>query len=107
MKKKLRTSLLAMNVLLVVLLSAILALSGFAIYRSDMINRYQNYAGDRRGRFPDLHRDKDQIGALQIHPEAGQLPQGNARPGVYLYHSAPQTGSPGQYDGCSGCRDGV
>jgi len=46
MKKKLRTSLLAMNVLLVVLLSAILALSGFAIYRSDMINRYQNYAGD-------------------------------------------------------------
>lgn len=46
MKKKLRTSLLAMNILLVVLLSAVLALSGFAIYRSDMIARYQNYAGD-------------------------------------------------------------
>ena len=45
-KRKLRTSLLAMTVVLVMLLSVVLAAAGFYIYRQDMIARYQNYAGD-------------------------------------------------------------
>ena len=45
-KRKIRTSLLAMTVVLVILLSIALAVAGFSIYRQDMIARYQNYAGD-------------------------------------------------------------
>ena len=45
-KRKIRTSLLAMTVVLVILLSVALAVAGFSIYRQDMIARYQNYAGD-------------------------------------------------------------
>lgn len=45
-KRKIRTSLLAMTVLLVVLLSIALTVAGFNIYRQDMIARYKNYAGD-------------------------------------------------------------
>jgi len=45
-KRKIRTSLLAMTVVLVILLSIVLAVAGFSIYRQDMIARYQNYAGD-------------------------------------------------------------
>ena len=45
-KRKIRTSLLAMTVVLVILLSFVLASAGFYIYRQDMIARYQNYAGD-------------------------------------------------------------
>lgn len=45
-RKKLRTSLLAVIIFLVLLLSGILAVSGFYIYYTDMVSRYQNYAGD-------------------------------------------------------------
>ena len=45
-KRKIRTSLLAMTMVLVILLSIALAVAGFSIYRQDMIARYQNYAGD-------------------------------------------------------------
>ena len=45
-KRKIRTSLLAMTIVLVILLSIALAIAGFNIYRSNMIERYQNYAGD-------------------------------------------------------------
>ena len=45
-KRKIRTSLLAMTVVLVILLSVALAVAGFSIYRQDMIARCQNYAGD-------------------------------------------------------------
>ena len=45
-KKHLKTSLLSMIILLIVVLSGYLAYSGFQIYRSDMIGRYQQYAGD-------------------------------------------------------------
>ena len=45
-KRKIRTSLLAMTMVLVILLSLVLATAGYHIYRQDMIARYQNYAGD-------------------------------------------------------------
>ena len=45
-KRKIRTSLLAMTIVLVILLSIALAIAGFNIYRNNMIERYQNYAGD-------------------------------------------------------------
>ncbi|MBR1634565.1 MAG: GGDEF domain-containing protein [Lachnospiraceae bacterium] len=45
-RNPLRKSLLAFSILFVVLISLALAAAGFAIYRSDMIKRYQNYAGD-------------------------------------------------------------
>jgi len=45
-KKQLKTTLLAMIAVLIVILSGFFAFSGFQIYRSDMISRYQNYAGD-------------------------------------------------------------
>ena len=45
-KKHLKTSLLTMIILLIIVLSGSLAYSGFQIYRSDMIGRYQKYAGD-------------------------------------------------------------
>ena len=45
-RNPLRKSLLAFSILFVLLLSLALAVAGFAIYRYDMIARYQNYAGD-------------------------------------------------------------
>ena len=38
-----------MIVLVVVLLSLTLAVAGYQIYRANMIERYQNYAGDAIG----------------------------------------------------------
>ena len=45
-RNPLRKSLLAFSILFVLLISLTLAAAGFAIYRYDMIRRYQNYAGD-------------------------------------------------------------
>lgn len=45
-RNPLRKSLLAFSILFVLLISLALAAAGFAIYRYDMIERYQNYAGD-------------------------------------------------------------
>ena len=47
--RRIRTSLLWMIVLVVVLLSLTLAVAGYQIYRANMIERYQNYAGDAIG----------------------------------------------------------
>lgn len=44
--KRIRTSLLWMTVLVVVLLSLTLAVAGYQIYQANMIEQYQNYAGD-------------------------------------------------------------
>ena len=45
-KNPLRKSLRMFSILFVLMISLALAAAGFMIYRSDMIKRYQNYAGD-------------------------------------------------------------
>ena len=45
-KNPLRKSLRIFSIIFVVMISFILSVAGFAVYRLDMIKRYQNYAGD-------------------------------------------------------------